>query len=411
MENKKINIFMDMSNTIHRNIHAMIKREIDKIHSKDRWKSFNEDEKRDIKLRVASELDDDLVKHTLFVGLESFLKMYDTKQENMYLVFDSKSWRRKFIEEHEDMDLVYKEGRNKDLSKYINKWIKYMEDNLENTNYNKFKIDDLEADDIIALLCKSLDSENEKNVIISNDADFKQCMKLKNTVMYNPFMKAEIDLTYEEAQNDFLTKVTTGDSSDNIPPILPKELITDVPRKLKLNNKSIVIVENENIEDIQYGEKTVNEPLVVNVPKGFDIEGKSIDVIENVNITAIQFGRKTVEKILKKNNNSIRNLIKEGREKIFDKQKIGKKEDTSLRKNVYTMDYLERTLSKNFYNNKSIIDFDEIPKNLVDRYEETYSKFSKKNLSDQKIYEFYKNENLPKLSEKYKTIDSSEPAY
>lgn len=363
MSFKKTNVFIDMSNSVHRLIKT---RTSDTIFQKygDKYKSMTEEQKTAIKIEIANSFDKDLIKHNLFSMIEKYIKFYNVKQENIFLCFDSQesSWR-----DIDDENSKYKDGRNKDLSNIVAYWLKYLEDNIKYTNFNQYKIKHLEADDIIRLLCKKFNNPEEKNVVVSSDEDFYQLMKLENTFIYNPFRKEEIKVSKEEAQTLFLTKVITGDTSDNIPNILPNNLIVQLPVRRRTENGMV-------------------------------------EVLDEIDISSIQFGDKTVGNLLKSNNNDWNLTLKDGREKMFKKQS----KKTEYIK--YSLNDLEEMLRKRFMENKRMIDFDEIPIKNIEDFNKIYNETKYKKFSDTQIYDFYQKEKLYKLSDKYKDLYNQSPS-
>lgn len=357
---KKTNLFIDMSNSVHRLIKTRISDIINENY-KDIYKTMDSKQKSDLKNEIADKLDKDLIKHNLFSMIEKYIKLYNIKQENIFLCFDdnsSSSWR-----DVDEENSNYKNGRNKDLSKFVAYWLKYMEDSIKHTNYNQLKIKYLEADDIIRLLCKKFNNPEEKNVVVSSDADFIQLMKLDNTFIYHPFQKKEIKVSKEEAQTLFLTKVITGDISDNIPSILPNNLIVDIPVRKRTENGMV-------------------------------------ETLDKIDISNIQFGDKTVSGLLKEHNNNWEETLKRGREKMFKKQ--SKKEEYVK----YSLKDLEGMLKQRFFENKRMVDFDEIPEQNINDFNKVFSEIKYKNFTDEQIYDFYQKEKLYKISEKYKNIYS-----
>ena len=89
----------------------------------------------------------------------------------------------------------------------------------------------MEADDIIAVVCKNMEvlNKNFPIYLVSGDEDFKQLGR-KNLYFINYKSKKLIELSKKEAENNLLLKIICGDSSDNIKCIFPKD-------KKIINNK------------------------------------------------------------------------------------------------------------------------------------------------------------------------------
>ena len=86
----------------------------------------------------------------------------------------------------------------------------------EYDNIRMMKINKVEADDIIAVICKNVDHHV---YIISGDKDFHQLGNKKITFLN---FKNEITLTKEQAKESLKNKILLGDASDCIPSIFPK---------------------------------------------------------------------------------------------------------------------------------------------------------------------------------------------
>ena len=90
-------------------------------------------------------------------------------------------------------------------------------------NINKIRIDEVEADDIIACICmhfETIDSE-QKIYLVSGDEDFLQLGR-DNLIFINYKKKKPFVLTKDEAKSNLINKILNGDSSDNIQSIFPK---------------------------------------------------------------------------------------------------------------------------------------------------------------------------------------------
>lgn len=113
------------------------------------------------------------------------LKVYD----EVYLVQDSSSWRKKVLIDGEYSYKKNRKSKNQEID-----WLGY-EDGVarfleKNDFIKRFKVDGLEGDDLVYLLNETLlqEDENNINIIISTDSDFKQLLKPR-TLIYNQHWK------------------------------------------------------------------------------------------------------------------------------------------------------------------------------------------------------------------------------
>ena len=93
----------------------------------------------------------------------------------------------------------------------------------QNKNINKIRLDEVEADDIIACICMHLNNTDPSHEIylVSGDEDFLQLGRDKLTFI-NYKKKKPFVLTKDEANQALKNKIINGDPSDCIPCIFPK---------------------------------------------------------------------------------------------------------------------------------------------------------------------------------------------
>ena len=93
----------------------------------------------------------------------------------------------------------------------------------QNKNINKIRLDEVEADDIIACICMHLNNTDPSHEIylVSGDEDFLQLGRDKLTFI-NYKKKRPFVLTKDEASQALKNKIINGDPSDCIPCIFPK---------------------------------------------------------------------------------------------------------------------------------------------------------------------------------------------
>lgn len=113
----------------------------------------------------------------------------------------------------------YKGNRKKDSTPHENnKTIKHM---LECLGVPSIYPRELEADDIVAYICKTTTG---KKVIVSVDQDFLQLVD-EDTMLFDPIRKKEFvidkfeEMTGSTKQDWFVVKCLRGDKSDNVPGI------------------------------------------------------------------------------------------------------------------------------------------------------------------------------------------------
>jgi 5'-3' exonuclease len=169
----------------------------------------------------------------------------------LIIVFDSKgSWRKGFYSEYKANRKDAREESDIDFKEFFKVLEPFLDDLIEVfPNLEILKIDGVEGDDVIAVLCKNF---NDKITIISTDKDFYQLQTFKNVKQYNP-----VEREFAKCLNPKVAlemKIIGGDVSDNIPAIYPR-----------CGKKSVEFVISTNFlskiydDDYLKEEKNVNE--------------------------------------------------------------------------------------------------------------------------------------------------------
>lgn len=156
------------------------------------------------------------------------------KPDNIIMVFDDYSWRKKYTSDLSTCitNKKYKGQRRKNLTKsqeeMLNAFDGHVNDFYEllkkRTEVIVFRKKYLEADDLIAGFTQMF--EDDHNIIISADKDFIQLLSSPNVTLIDPIKDKERDL--EEWDNDpslfMFEKCIRGDTSDNVQSSYPRLL-------------------------------------------------------------------------------------------------------------------------------------------------------------------------------------------
>jgi len=135
--------------------------------------------------------------------------------QTVYLAADKyDSWRKAIF-------TPYKEKRKKlrdsfpDIpwKKIFSDYNKLLQDINLLTSINSIQIPHLEGDDIISALCHIY--KDQSKVVVSQDKDLSQLVKIPNTKVYST--RSNKFRTLEEAEKTIAKKISSGDSSDDIP--------------------------------------------------------------------------------------------------------------------------------------------------------------------------------------------------
>jgi DNA polymerase-1 len=128
-----------------------------------------------------------------------------------------KTWRRGLVKA---FDFLSEEEQSSNFNFQIRRIKEY----LSNFPVKTITIPYIEADDVIAEVCNTLDDKTEA-IIYSTDGDYLQLLGNPNTLCYNPITKkliskkTFIDKHGYVPENYIFIKAIEGDKSDNIPGI------------------------------------------------------------------------------------------------------------------------------------------------------------------------------------------------
>jgi hypothetical protein len=171
-----------------------------------------------------------LIRHVTLSTIKSYKKKYGKEYGQIVLCCDGrKYWRR-------DVFAHYKANRKKSRDASDLPWtlifdtLSQMRDDLaENFPYKVVHVDRAEADDVIAVLTKWLQTnelheeglvtEPQKVLILSSDHDFIQLQKFPGVVQWSPNTKKYVKATKKELHEKYITHIVKA-SDDGIPNIL-----------------------------------------------------------------------------------------------------------------------------------------------------------------------------------------------
>lgn len=180
--------------------------------------------------------------------LESIVKLVGKKEfNNSKVIFclDSPKndlWRTKLMDTYKGdrADLSLKNNFKPTFKLTYEKFIPNLVEIYPGKIFS-IRIDKMEADDIIAVICKHLEKEKIKIVLVSGDQDFLQLGR-ENLHFIDYKKKTFLTLTKEEAKEKLKDKILNGDCSDNICSIFPKD-----KKILSLKDRKEIISDNTKL--------------------------------------------------------------------------------------------------------------------------------------------------------------------
>ena len=182
------------------------------------------------------ELGEDLIRHMVLNSLRGHNKKFRKQYGEMVIACDSGNvWRRTIFPN-------YKAGRKANREKSEHDW-EYIFDLLSKVKneikqflpYKVIEVESVEADDIIAVLCKRT---NEKVLILSGDKDFIQ-LHNDRVKQYNPVLNKFVGQG-EDPYKYIREHILKGDRSDGIPNVLSDDnVFIEGRRQRPLSKKKI----------------------------------------------------------------------------------------------------------------------------------------------------------------------------
>ena len=182
------------------------------------------------------ELSEDLIRHMVLNSLRGHNKKFRKEYGQMVIACDSGNvWRRQVFPN-------YKAGRKANREKSEHDWTmifdllsKVKNEIKEFLPYKVIEVESVEADDIIAVLCRRT---NEKVLILSGDKDFIQ-LHNDRIKQYNPVLNKFVG----QGENPSIyirEHILKGDRSDGIPNVLSEDnVFIEGRRQRPLSKKKI----------------------------------------------------------------------------------------------------------------------------------------------------------------------------
>ena len=165
------------------------------------------------------EMSEDLLRHMIINSLRNYQKRYAEEYGEMVLCTDAANpWRRDFYPHYKANRKKARDNDDMDWTLIFDTLHKVKMEIKENFPYRYMYVENAEADDIIAVLCRTT---NEKVLIVSGDKDFQQLHKYSYVQQWSPNLNKFV---VQDRPEEFLKEHTLrGDKSDGIPNILSND--------------------------------------------------------------------------------------------------------------------------------------------------------------------------------------------
>lgn len=240
-----------------------------------------------------------LIRHSILSTLKAYKKKYGKEYGELVICCDGRKYWRKEVFEH------YKAGRKKSREQSDLNWklifdtLSEIRDDLQKYfPYKVIHINEAEADDVIAVLAKwsqdnnliqvGLESEPQKVIILSSDADFIQLQKFQNVDQYSPYMKKRLTANKAQLHEKYITHVVKA-GDDGIPNILsPDDVFVRGERQKPITAKRLAEFMEKGFEACANDEERRNWSRNVRLID-FDyipveVSSKIVDAYQNYNV-------------------------------------------------------------------------------------------------------------------------------
>jgi hypothetical protein len=185
-----------------------------------------------------------LIRHVTLSTLKSYKKKYGAEYGEMVICCDGrKYWRKEFFEHYKGSRKKNRDASSLDWKLIFDTLSEMREDLAKYFPYKVLHVEAAEADDIIAVMAKWLQSnrqciqglveEPQKILILSSDKDFKQLQLYPQVRQWSPMQKKYITATAQEIKDFMVEHIVKGDTGDGVPNILSQDNIFMIAERQK----------------------------------------------------------------------------------------------------------------------------------------------------------------------------------
>jgi len=180
-----------------------------------------------------------MVRHMVLNSIRGYVHRFRSEYpgEVVICVDGPDPWRREIFSQYK---AKRREGRNnddKDWESVFGLIHTIKEELRDNFPYKVVQLDKVEADDIIAVICKK--HHDKKILIVSGDKDFQQLQKYPNIFQYSPIQKKFVET--DSPQEYIYEHILRGDTSDGIPNFLsPDDTFVNGIKQKPVSKKKLV---------------------------------------------------------------------------------------------------------------------------------------------------------------------------
>lgn len=169
------------------------------------------------------ELDENMVRHMFLNSIRSYRRKFYNEYGEVVICADGKnSWRKSVFPYYKASRKKSREESEIDWNELFRIMTVIREELAEFFPYKVLYFDELEADDVIGIIChkygRMLENGSDKFLIMSGDKDYIQLHKYANIKQYSPTMKKWIESS--DPDKYLIEHILRGDKGDGIPNVL-----------------------------------------------------------------------------------------------------------------------------------------------------------------------------------------------
>lgn len=166
--------------------------------------------------------DINMIRHMILTSIKKIKNKFGDEFGELVIACDSDSyWRKKYFPYYKIRRVATKEKSKIDWKLLYENANIIREELKENFQYRIIRVNDAEADDIIATICKengNFMNYGEKILIYSSDEDFLQLQKFSNIKQYSTSAKKFLETN--DPERELKEHIILGCNGDDIPNVL-----------------------------------------------------------------------------------------------------------------------------------------------------------------------------------------------
>lgn len=226
------------------------------------------------------DLDENLLRHIFLNSIRTVKNKNRDFGEIIIACDDKDYWRKKTFPYYKAMRKKSRDDSGLDWNTIFESLHKFKAELREFFPYKVIQVPHVEADDIIAVVCKHFHSE--PIVIVSSDKDYMQLQKYPFVIQYNPITKKE--MLCNNPEHYLMEHIIKGDPGDGVPNCLsPDNTFVLGQRQKPMTQKRIdnIIKDFKNLDENTKRNFLRNKSIIDfdEIPK--DIEAQILDEFDN----------------------------------------------------------------------------------------------------------------------------------